>query len=79
MPHSVGWDGCPNCFGCALCNEAEGDCCGDCTYESEFTQTRIHDCPTCWCDGGTARNNYSNQVCHCEGHNCEEMRDRPSG
>lgn len=76
MPTAVGWDGCASCFGCSLCNEAEGDCCVDCTYESEFSQTRVHDCPKCYCDGGTFGTKFSNQVCNCE-HTCppEEKSD----
>lgn len=68
MPTEVGWDGCASCFGCLVC---DGDCCVDCTYDREFVQTRVHDCATCRCDGGTAGNKYSNQVCNCEGHVCE--------
>ena len=69
MPHAVGFDGCPSCPGCPKCDY---DCCGDCTCDSEFTTTRIHDCPKCHCDGGTVGKRYWNQVCNCEGHNCDE-------
>ncbi len=71
MSTGVGWDGCASCFGCPLCVACDGDCCDDCTYDSEFISTKIHDCPTCRCDGGTCGNRYSNQVCNCEGHNCD--------
>lgn len=72
MCTEVGWDGCPSCFGCPRCVAVDGDCCDDCTYESEFTRTRVHDCPTCHCDGGTIAVKYWDQVCNCEGHNCDE-------
>ncbi len=72
MASGVGWDGCASCFGCTRCDEIKGDCCVDCTYEGEFIQTRVHECPTCYCGGGTAGTKYSNQVCNCEGHTCLE-------
>ncbi|KKN84420.1 hypothetical protein LCGC14_0288820 [marine sediment metagenome] len=71
MPHAIGWDGCGSCFGCAVCHKAEGDCCGDCTYDQKFTETRVHTCPTCHCDGATFGLSYSNRVCGCE-HNCDK-------
>lgn len=66
MSTEVGWDGCASCFGCKLCIEVGGDCCDDCSYDSEFLSTRVHEgCPTCRCDGATCGKRYSNQVCNC--------------
>ena len=71
MSTGVGWDGCPSCFGCKICNKLKGDCCGDCTHTSKFTMKSVHVCPTCHCAGGVVGSLYSNLVCNCA-HNCDE-------
>ena len=71
MSTEVGWDGCPPCFGCAICLEAQGDCCGDCMYDSlpYFSHPHGAVCATCRCSGSTAGVNYTNLECNCE-HDC---------
>ena len=74
----IGFDGCPACtFGEGRsCKECDYDCCSDCTFDYETVSTRIHDCPKCWCDGGTIGRNYWNETCNCEGHVCNHVEDK---
>lgn len=67
MATEVGWDGCPSCFGCSLCN---ADCCNDCTSK---TTTEMEKCSSCGqtLSSGTISVHYSDLACNCEGHTCK--------
>ncbi len=69
MPHAPGW-GCPACSDCPLCNDVEGECCIDCTYESSTEIEKCSECGATKVDGGTITYRTWDEVCNCEGHVC---------